>query len=416
MRRILLTVLLLTAACSDEPEAALEVGGAGFAASEIQGLSDDQLALLADIAAFATLVADDALDTLVAPLARHEAHRARLRALPYELAARDLPADSLRAVYARDPDLELTVRHVVRLVPRWADDAARAEARSAAAEAERRARAGEDFGALAAELSEEPGAGRRGGLLEPGREGSWVDPFWEAALALQPGEISPVIETEYGFHVLRLDDRRALPFEEADRLPLLRQAVTPTAARLAMEAWVATQPPVVLDPPAVSAARRALEAGSAPDSIVISRSAEGDVFHAGRLALSWASLDAERRAELARADDAAFGMWAQDEARQSLWSDAAERLGVEPPAAAATEAAGRWRARLAAHAGALGLREGVPADRLAAVSLAALAARGQDAMIARAELPALRPLLREIYPVSAASGTSSEMRSSGSSR
>lgn len=416
MRRIVLTVLLLSAACSDEPEAALEVGAAAFAPSQIQGLSPEQLVLLADVAAFASLVADDALDTIIAPLARHEAHLARLRVLPYELAARDLPADSLRAVYARDPDLELTVRHVVRLVPRWADDDARAEARAAAAAAERRARAGEDFAALAGELSEEPGAARRGGLLEPGREGSWVDPFWEAAVALEPGEVSPVIETEYGYHVLKLDARRVLPFEDADRLPVLRRAVSPTQARLAMEAWVASQPPVTLDPPAVSAARAALEAGDAPDSIVISRSEEGDVFHSGRLALSWASLEPDRRAELLRADDASFGMWVQDEARQALWSDAAERLGVEPPAAAAAEATGRWRARLAAHAAALGLTPGLPGDRLTAASLAALAVRGQDALIARAELPALRPLLRGIYPVTVASDTISEMRSSGSRR
>ena len=52
-------------------------------------------------------------------------------------------------------------------------------------------------------------------LLRPGREGSWVSEFWTAALALEPGEISPVTETQYGFHVLRLEDRRPVSFEEA---------------------------------------------------------------------------------------------------------------------------------------------------------------------------------------------------------
>jgi hypothetical protein len=75
--------------------------------------------------------------------------------------------------------------------------------------------AGADFTETAARLSEEPGAEGRQGLLAPGRQGSWVSEFWAAALALQPGEISPVTETQYGYHILRLDDRQVVPFEEA---------------------------------------------------------------------------------------------------------------------------------------------------------------------------------------------------------
>src|SRR5690606_30612099 len=177
--------------------------------------------------------------------------------------------EALREEYAREPEWELTVRHVVRLVPRWASEEERAEARRVAAEAGRRAGAGEDFAALAAEYSEEPGAAERGGLLQPGREGSWVDPFWEAALALEPGETSPVVESEYGYHVLRLDGRRPLPFEEAARLPVLRRLVPRPQALAAMEEWVATRPPVAVEPPAVLAAREALREGWAPDSLVL---------------------------------------------------------------------------------------------------------------------------------------------------
>ena len=75
-------------------------------------------------------------------------------------------------------------------------------------------RNGADFAETAAQLSEEPGAEGREGLLEPGRDGSWVPEFWAAALALQSGDISPVTETQYGFHILRLDDRQIVPFQE----------------------------------------------------------------------------------------------------------------------------------------------------------------------------------------------------------
>ena len=64
-------------------------------------------------------------------------------------------------------------------------------------------------------MSEEPGAGDRGGLLRPAREGMWVDEFWAAAVALQPGEISGVVESTFGFHVLRLEDKQVVPFVEA---------------------------------------------------------------------------------------------------------------------------------------------------------------------------------------------------------
>ena len=44
---------------------------------------------------------------------------------------------------------------------------------------------------------------------------SWVPEFWAAALALQAGHISRVTETQYGYHILRLEERTIVPFSEA---------------------------------------------------------------------------------------------------------------------------------------------------------------------------------------------------------
>jgi hypothetical protein len=78
-----------------------------------------------------------------------------------------------------------------------------AEARTVAEDVRRRALAGEDFGALAARFSDEPGhQTRRGDLGEFGR-GAMVPPFERAAFALEPGQVSEIVETQFGYHVIK---------------------------------------------------------------------------------------------------------------------------------------------------------------------------------------------------------------------
>lgn len=68
--------------------------------------------------------------------------------------------------------------------------------------------AGADFEALAEEYSRDTGTADRGGDLGWVRRGLFVPEFEEAVFAMQPGEVSDVIETQFGLHIIKLEERR----------------------------------------------------------------------------------------------------------------------------------------------------------------------------------------------------------------
>lgn len=78
----------------------------------------------------------------------------------------------------------------------------REEARARAEMVRDKVLEGEDFNALAREYSDDP-SGPRGGFLGGFTRGAMVQPFEDAAFRLPVGGVSAVVETEYGFHVIR---------------------------------------------------------------------------------------------------------------------------------------------------------------------------------------------------------------------
>lgn len=103
---------------------------------------------------------------------------------------------------------QVHARHILVKVDPSADDSARAEAKKKIDGILSEAQGGADFSDLARKHSEGP-SGPKGGDLGFFSREQMVEPFAEAAFSLKPGEISGVVETVYGYHIIKMEEKRA---------------------------------------------------------------------------------------------------------------------------------------------------------------------------------------------------------------
>jgi peptidyl-prolyl cis-trans isomerase D len=115
--------------------------------------------------------------------------------------------EGLRKYYdqvAADRFIDAERRHGSHiLVESGSDDAA---ALKKAEQLAARAKAGEDFAMLARENSDDPGSKQAGGDLGWATREAYVQPFAEALFSMQKGEIRGPVKTQFGYHIIRLDD------------------------------------------------------------------------------------------------------------------------------------------------------------------------------------------------------------------
>lgn len=109
---------------------------------------------------------------------------------------------------------QVRARHILI---RTTDPASEEQARAKLDAARKRIEAGADFGVVAGEVSEEPGAKERGGDLNWFGPNQMVKPFEEAAFAAQQGQIVGPVKTDFGLHLIQVTGKRpagVTPFEE----------------------------------------------------------------------------------------------------------------------------------------------------------------------------------------------------------
>jgi peptidyl-prolyl cis-trans isomerase C len=119
-----------------------------------------------------------------------------------EAAARKLYDETSKTM---KPEDEVRARHIL---VESEDDAKKVAAR---------VKGGEDFAKVAAEMSTDPGSKQEGGELGFFSKDRMVAPFAEAAFKMKPNEISDPVQSQFGWHVIQVEERRTKPvpaFEE----------------------------------------------------------------------------------------------------------------------------------------------------------------------------------------------------------
>jgi parvulin-like peptidyl-prolyl isomerase len=103
---------------------------------------------------------------------------------------------------------QVRARHILIKVDEGADEKTVNEKKALATELRQRILKGEDFAKLAKEYSDDTGTKDKGGDLGFFSKGQMVKEFEDAAFSLKPGEVSDVIKTKYGFHIIQVLDTK----------------------------------------------------------------------------------------------------------------------------------------------------------------------------------------------------------------
>lgn len=132
-----------------------------------------------------------------------------------ELAAKTaVTAEQVTEFYEKNPSEfqqgeRVRASHILIGVPENADPAVKEQARARAADVLKEVKTGNDFAALAKQYSNDPGSAPSGGDLGYFERGQMVGPFEQAAFSLAPAQTSELVESPFGYHIIRVADKQA---------------------------------------------------------------------------------------------------------------------------------------------------------------------------------------------------------------
>jgi peptidyl-prolyl cis-trans isomerase C len=161
-----------------------------------------------------------------------------------EVAALPGPSDlDARNFYDKNPDKfkedeSVRASHILIRVDEKADAASKKKARAEIDAVLKQAKAGADFAALAKEHSQD-GSAAQGGDLNYFPKGQMVQPFNDVAFSLKKGEMSGVVTTQFGYHIIKVIDHkpgRVVPFEEAAQQ--IKQVLSEQKKQQRVEAFI----------------------------------------------------------------------------------------------------------------------------------------------------------------------------------
>jgi peptidyl-prolyl cis-trans isomerase C len=133
---------------------------------------------------------------------------------------------------------QVKASHIIVMLEADADQDTKDAARQRIDEVLVKANAGEDFAELAKEFSEGPSKDTGGDLGFFGR-GQMVPEFEDAAFAMNPGDISDIVETQFGYHIIKVTEKKAerqIPLEEATEQ--IRQTLLDERTNTEVPTWI----------------------------------------------------------------------------------------------------------------------------------------------------------------------------------
>jgi hypothetical protein len=279
-----------------------------------------------------------------------------------------IPDDELRRLYDESPmGMEVRARHILFRLPPDASPQARQQIEARAEQVRQRAAAGADFAQLAREHTEEPGGAERGGDLGYFGPNQMVQPFEEAAFRLRAGEVSGLVETPFGIHIIKVEDRRTTPFEQVRdqfRTTVISERVEGAEEAYLTQLTDARQ--IRVQDGAVAVAR---ELAQKPGTALGRRAAQRELvrYQGGALtAVEYLALMQQRpaaqRNQIAAATDEQLQEWLQLLARDEILIEEARERGLAAPQAEQDSARLELRRQLVDAARQAGLLPITPQD------------------------------------------------------